>query len=138
MTTTELPSTATDSVRLSRALTVAGATAAALAVWAVAVPAAGAHLTVHTSGKAQPVGPAAVVIAALLAGLAAWALLAILERLGRRARRTWTVTASVVLVLSLAGPFGNGAHAATAATLVAMHLAVAAVLIPMMRRTARR
>jgi hypothetical protein len=45
---------------------------------------------------------------------------------------------AVVLVLSLAGPLGSGVHAAKTVTLAAMHLAVAAVLIPMMRCSARR
>lgn len=120
-----------------RALAVLGAAAAALAVWAVAVPLAGTQLTVHMNGTTQPVGPGTVVTTALLAGLGGWALLAALERIGRRPRRTWTVIAVVVLVLSLAGPVGDGAHPATTIALAVMHLAVGATLIPTLRRSAR-
>ena len=66
--------------RRVRALAVLGATAAALAVWVVAVPLAGVDLAARTGATEQPVGPGAVAVSALLAGLAAWALLAVLER----------------------------------------------------------
>jgi hypothetical protein len=79
-----------------------------------------------------------VVIASLLAGLAGWALLVVLERFGRRPRRTWTGIAVVVLALSLGGPLGNGVHTATTITPAGMHLAVGAVLILALRRTAPR
>jgi lysylphosphatidylglycerol synthetase-like protein (DUF2156 family) len=121
-----------------RALAVLGATAAALAVWSVAVPLAGTELTVRMNGMTQSVEPGAVMTASLLAGLAGWALLAALERFGRRPRRTWTVMAVLVLVLSLAGPLGNGVHTATTIALAGMHLAVGAVLIPALRRSARQ
>jgi hypothetical protein len=121
-----------------RALAVLGAVAAALAVWAVAVPLAGIELTVVMNGVTQPVGPGTVMTTSLLAGLAGWALLAALERFGRRPHRTWTVIAVVMLVLSLAGPLGNGVHTATTIALTGMHLAVGAVLIPALRRSARR
>ncbi len=121
-----------------RALAVFGAVVAALAVWVVAVPLAGTELTVRVNGATQPVGPGAVMTMSLLAGLAGWALLAAMERLGRRPGRSWTVIAVVVLVLSLAGPVGDSVHTATTVALAAMHLAVGAVLIPALRRSARR
>lgn len=120
-----------------RALTVAGATAAALALWALAGPVAGIDLTVRLDGGVQPVGPGAVVVASLLAGLAGWALLASLERILKRPGRTWTVIAVVVLVLSLAGPLGSAVGTASTVTLAGMHLIVAAVLIPGLGRPAR-
>jgi hypothetical protein len=125
-------------IRGLRALAVTGAVAAALAVWAVAVPLAGIEPTVRMGGESRPVGPGAVATSALLAGLAGWALLAALERFAGRARRTWTIIAVVMLLLSLGGPLGNGAHTATTIALAGMHLAVGAVLIPALRRSARR
>ncbi len=110
---------------------------AALVVWTVAVPIAGGHPAVKSNGETQPVGMVAVVVAALFAGLAAWALLAILERFVRRSRLTWTVVAAVVLALSLTGPLGSGVHASAVVTLTCMHLAVGAVLITLLRRSAR-
>ncbi|MEU7457927.1 DUF6069 family protein [Streptosporangium roseum] len=120
-----------------RALTVAGATAAALALWTLAGPVAGIDLTVRLGEGVQPVGPGAVVVASLLAGLAGWALLASLERITKRPGRTWTVIAVVVLALSLAGPLGGAVGTASTVTLAGMHLIVAAVLIPGLGRPAR-
>lgn len=62
-----------------------------------------------------------------------------LERFTPRARTIWTVTAVVVLLLSLVMPF-NAGEAATSAqwSLVLMHVVVAAALIPLFARTARR
>ncbi|WP_329239504.1 DUF6069 family protein [Actinoallomurus sp. NBC_01490] len=110
-------------------LTVIGAPAAALAVWALAVPLAGTTLTVRAGGGERTVGPVSVVPASLLAGLAAWALLAVLERSATRPGRTWTIIALAVLVLSLTGPLGGEAGAATTLVLVLLHLTVAAVLV---------
>ncbi|HMG63269.1 MAG TPA: DUF6069 family protein [Streptosporangiaceae bacterium] len=124
-------------IRIVRAATVAGAAGAALAVWAVAVPLAGATLAVRMNGATQQVGPAAVAGTALLAGLAGWLLLAVLERFGRRPGRTWAITAGVLMGASLAGPLHSGVGGGAAAALAAMHLAVAAVLITVLPRTAR-
>lgn len=121
----------------SRALTVAGATAAALALWALAVPVAGIDLTVQLSGATQQVGPGAVAAASLAAGLAAWALLILLERTLKQPARAWTIIAVAALILSLTGPLSSAVGTATTLTLTGMHLIVAAVLIPGLRRTAR-
>ncbi|GAA4587295.1 hypothetical protein GCM10023194_35790 [Planotetraspora phitsanulokensis] len=112
-----------------RLVVVAGASVAALAIWALAGPVAGIDLTVRLNGADQQVGAGAVIAASLAAGLAAWASLALLERLTDRARRIWTIIAVVVLVFSLTGPLG-AAGAAGMAVLACMHLTVAAVLIP--------
>ncbi|MFG1616065.1 DUF6069 family protein [Nonomuraea wenchangensis] len=112
-----------------RILTVAGASAAALAVWVLAVPVAGITLTVRMGAGTQLVGPGLVLVASLLAGLAGWALLAVLERLASRPGRNWTVVALVVLVLSLLGPVGGAAGAAALLVLALMHLVVGAVLV---------
>ncbi|PRX98926.1 DUF6069 family protein [Allonocardiopsis opalescens] len=136
--TTAPPATAAGrSTTACRAYAVAGATAAGLAVWVLAVPVAGTDLSVHTGAELTHVGPIAVAGAGLVAGAAAWALLAVLERLVRRPRPVWTAIAIAVLALSLlAGPLGATSSAAMG-TLISMHLAVAAVLIWKLGRTAR-
>ncbi|GAA5180663.1 hypothetical protein GCM10023322_13470 [Rugosimonospora acidiphila] len=120
-----------------RMLAVAATAVATLTVWAVAGPLAGVRLAVDSGGDVYRVGPAEVVVVSLLVGLAAWALLAVLERFSRRARGIWTAIALAVLVLSLAGPLGGATTTATV-SLMCMHLAAAAVLIPLLARTAGR
>ncbi|MET7804573.1 DUF6069 family protein [Micromonospora chersina] len=137
-TTTPAVTAARPARRRDRALAVLAATAATLAVWAVAVPVAGVDLAVRSGGTEQSVTAAAVGVSTLLAGLAGWALLALLERVTARARAVWTGAAGLVLLLSLLGPLGGGVGAAATLTLVALHLAAAAVLVPLLRRTARR
>ncbi|MEO3872191.1 DUF6069 family protein [Nonomuraea sp. B12E4] len=119
-------------------LTVIGSPAAALAVWALAVPMAGTTLTVRMGGGTQAVGPVLVVVTSLLAGLAGWGLLAVLERLAARPGRIWRIVALVVLVLSLLGPVGSAAGPAATLVLVLLHLVVGAVLIPGLARRDER
>jgi hypothetical protein len=114
--------------RIRRLLTVPVAAAAALAVWALAVPLGGVDLAVDQSGSRQTVGPVLVVAASLVAGAAAWALLAVLEKATARAGRIWTIIAAAVLAVSLLGPLGAVTTAATL-VLMGMHVAVGAVLI---------
>ncbi|GGK86300.1 DUF6069 family protein [Mangrovihabitans endophyticus] len=121
-----------------RIAAVVGATVSALVTWALAGPASGVALSVTSGTDVQHVGPGTVAAAALVTGLAAWALLAVLERRIARPARTWTVVALIVLVVSLVGPLGDGADMASRLVLTGMHLAVAAVLIPGLARTARR
>ena len=81
--TTTMRSAAYAPARLGmhRALGVAAATAAALAVWAVAVPLLGLHLLVRFgNGAPQSVGVDYVLGASLVASLFGWGLLVILER----------------------------------------------------------
>ena len=114
---------------------VLGATAAAVAIWVVAT-AAGAQLTV-SFGPGQPIQKITVVnvvVAALVGSLAGWGLLALLRRFTAKARAIWTVTAIVAALLSLGGPLSAIASAGTKVSLVAMHLAVATVLIVVLRQ----
>jgi hypothetical protein len=121
----------------TRALGVAGAVLAAVAVWAIAVPLVGTHLLIRFgTGSAQSVGLDYVVGASLMTSLAGWGLLALLERRTARARRIWTGFAIVVVVVSLSLPLTAGTTPATKAALALMHIAVAAVLIPTLRRGA--
>jgi predicted permease len=120
----------------TRGLGVAGGVAAAVAVWVIAVPILGLHLLVRFgNGPSQSIGLDFVVGATLIASLLGWALLAVLERRTPRARTIWTVVAVVVLLVSLSLPLTAGIAASTKVALAAMHLAVAAVLIPTLRAT---
>jgi Family of unknown function (DUF6069) len=103
-------------------------------------PLAGIRLQAHAGAHApaRQIDPASVITVSLLAGLAAWALLAVLEHRAGHPRRAWTITAASVLAVSLAGPLTAGRGAAAIAALAGMHLATGSVLIPALRRTARR
>ena len=119
-----------------RAVVVAGAVAAALGVWLVAVPLLGVDLQVQPNGgRAQAVGVGEVVVASLAAALLGWALLALLERRTARALTLWTLAAVAVLLLSLGAPLTTARTASAAIVLVALHLTVAAVVIVGLRRT---
>ncbi|GAA1752341.1 DUF6069 family protein [Luedemannella helvata] len=110
--------------RTGRAITVAAAVAGSLLLWVIEVPWLGLDLAVRQGDTVQRVGPAAVTAAALVAGLAAWALLAVLERTVRRPVLTYRIIASIVLVLSLAGPLGSGVDTPSRLALAGMHLTV--------------
>lgn len=144
-TTTSHPAAATTAVRPSthmrdRALAVGTAAGAALALWVVADPLLGIDLRVSMGSEADAtmaIGPALVIVNAVVASLAGWGLLAALERFGRRPRAVWTAFALAATLLSLFGPLTGAVTLATMIALVAMHLVVAAALIPMLRGTAR-
>src|SRR6476620_2959453 len=128
MSETTLQATSTSS--RSPMTAVLGATAAAVAIWAVAI-AAGAELTV-SFGAGQPIQKVTVVnvvVAALVGSLAGWGLLALLRRFTVNARAIWTVIAIVFLLFSIGGPLSTISSAGTKVALVAMHLAVATVTI---------
>ena len=115
---------------------VISATVAAIAIWAVATL-AGADMSV-SFGSGQPIQKITlinVVVAALVGSLAGWGLLALLRRFTAKARTIWTAIAIVAALLSLGGPLSAIATAGTKVSLVAMHLAVATVLIIGLRRT---
>jgi hypothetical protein len=118
---------------------VLGAAAAAVAIWVVAT-AAGADLTV-SFGSGQPIQKVTVVnvvVAALVGSLAGWGLLALLRRFTTNARAIWTIIAIIFTALSLGGPMSTISSAGTKVALVAMHLAVATVLIVLLHRTPGR
>lgn len=76
------------------------------------------------------IGLPAVIATAVVASLAGWGSLAVLTRISSRPRRIWTVVALVALILSFSGPVTAETDTATRVALLAMHVAVAAVLIP--------
>jgi hypothetical protein len=111
----------------------------ALVVWAVAELGFGIDLRSPANGSeaSWDVNPAVVVATSGVASLAAWGLLALLERLTAHPRTVWTAIAVLALLISLGGPLsGTGVTGANRVALALMHLAVAAVLIPLLRRTA--
>ena len=116
-------------VTLGRAITVAGASVAALFIWVVQGPLTGVDLIVRTGDGRTTVGPVAVVGVSLAVGLAGWAALAVLERNTARARRVWLVVAVAVLLLSFAGPLTSATSAAVVGPLLAMHAVVGTILI---------
>ena len=127
--------TASAHVRRNRILGVAGATLAAVAVWAIEVPLLGIRLETQFGNAApQGVGIAAVVVSSLAGSLAGWGLLALLERRFAQARAIWTGIAIAVLLASFSLPLSAGTTTSTKVALAMMHLAVAAVLIPTLRR----
>lgn len=78
-------------------------------------------------------------IVGAVASLAGWGLLAVLERFApAKAHLIWRIVAVVVLLLSLGGPMGGtGVTTGSRVALIFMHLAVGAVLIPLLPGRAR-
>ncbi|MFG1856161.1 DUF6069 family protein [Actinomadura geliboluensis] len=125
------------STRRARALAVAGAVAAALAVWAVGEPLLGHDLVVQQEGQEpRDLGAAAVGVFALVPSLLGWALLAVLERVTPLAGRIWTAAALALLAVSFLPVVGVEATGGSKAVLALAHVAVGAVLIPVFHRTA--
>lgn len=131
---------ATSERRKARLLAVAGAAVASLVLWALFEFAFGVDLrapAASASQATQDVNGGFVFVMAALASLAGWALLAILEKAKpAKARKIWTVVASIVFLLSLSGPMsGTGVSGANRLGLALMHVAVAAIVIPRFRAT---
>jgi hypothetical protein len=118
-----------------------GGMAAAAAVWLIAR--FGLGLQVRTPGfapgqHAMNLGVLLVLIAGAVAGAAAWAAVTLIERAARRPRQAWIAVGLIATLASLSGPLaGHGVTASSRVTLVCMHLAVAAVLIPAFALTIR-
>lgn len=129
-TVTTTPTRRTAGPRLAAVL---AATAAAVAVWAVA------HvlLDVDLTTQSGEVGLADVAVATPVIGLIAWGVLAVLERGSAHPRRAWTITACAVFLLSLAGPLG-GEGTSAKVVLLCLHLMVALVIVPGYAYTAQR
>jgi hypothetical protein len=102
---------------------------AALAVWVIAVPVAGVALVAGSLA----VSPVAVALVSLGSGCAAGLSYSIMRRF-RGGAVMWTVTACVVLILSMAGPLLSGAADAALVALELMHLTVGVTIILGLRR----
>ncbi|HEY2765851.1 MAG TPA: DUF6069 family protein [Pseudonocardiaceae bacterium] len=133
-----LPQSSTARARRGRrAGAVVGAVLANCLLWLVA-RALGVDFVLSDSLGTGVLGLGTVIVFTLVFGLLGWGTLAGLERFTRRARTTWTVIATVVLLLSLVPIFLEHATTGTRTALVLLHLAVAAVLIPALRAYPQR
>jgi Family of unknown function (DUF6069) len=138
---TRATATGVGSRRLTRALATVGGAVAALAVWVVAKYAFDVAMQARPLGGTGPADITAfnVIFSALLGALVGWALLAILERSVQRARTIWTWIAIAGTVLSFVSPLvAPDATTGTKIALLLMHVAVAAVVIPIFARTSPR
>ena len=116
-----------------RAWIILGAIIANLVIWTISRYAGHVDLSVNGSD----VGPFAVVIVTLLAGLVAWGLLVFLEQRTANAWTIWRNIALVVLVISLLGPLGAD-KAPGKTTLSLMHVFAGAIIIKGFSNTVRK
>jgi hypothetical protein len=116
---------------------VAGALVGAV-VWAILAEAMDGLTQPGFGGQAsRPLEAVVVVVASLLGGLLGWAALAVVERVLHRDRRTWLDVVSAAFALSLGGPLsGTGVTAGDRLALVFLHVTVAAVVLPLLYRSA--
>jgi Family of unknown function (DUF6069) len=130
----QAPRSLTATPRRARAIAV-GATVAATGVIYTAACGLGTDFALTNRGKAeahQLVLPE-IVVFTLVSSPLGWGVLALLERFTRRAKTIWTALAGVVLALSLVPIAIEQATGDTKVMLVLIHLAVAAVLVPVLR-----
>ncbi|MCW2884514.1 MAG: hypothetical protein QOE54_6601 [Streptosporangiaceae bacterium] len=140
-TTTTVQQTAppaTSSTRRVRGFTVATAVLSTSLLY-LAAKALGTDFALTDPGKAEPhalILPE-IAVFALVFSLLGLGTLALLERFTRRPKVIWTVLATAVLLLSFV-PIGiEHATTDTKIMLSVIHLAVAAALTPVLRRTHR-
>lgn len=123
--------------RVRRAAAVVTTVAVNAVLWAVGAAAGVDYVLSDPTGTAVIDLPVAVVATAIFA-LLGWGTLALLERVARRrAMAAWTALAVGIALLSVVPVFLEDATAGTRVALSVLHLAVAAVLVPPFRRTAR-
>lgn len=123
--------------RVRRAAAVVTTVAVNAVLWAVAAAAGVDYVLSDSTGTAVIDLPVAVVATAIFA-LLGWGTLALFERITRRrAMAVWTTLAVGIALLSVVPVFLEDATAGTRVALTVLHLAVAAVLVPLFRRTAR-
>ncbi|WCN78630.1 DUF6069 family protein [Micromonospora sp. LH3U1] len=132
MSATAVATPATSSLR-RRALAVAVAVVACLAIWAIGAL-AGVDYTVENPGQpATVIGAGPIFVVSLGIALLGWATLALLERFAPRfARPVWTSLAVVVTLLSFAPLLSTEATGGAKLALGATHVAVAVVLIALL------
>lgn len=122
-------------------LVVPASAVAAVIVWIVAVPLAGVDLDAKTGGQVQHVGLAAVIAVSIVVAVVAIGVRLVLARARRitpgRGGRAWVVLATVVLLISFAGPAG-AVSASAGWSLAAIHTVVGVVLILGLRTAGSR
>ncbi|MDF2706506.1 MAG: hypothetical protein K0R62_2158 [Nonomuraea muscovyensis] len=127
--------TAAGARRRTRVLAVGGAVLAAVLL-GLAAAVLGIELRVDMRNGQPPmvIGLPLVAGFALAFALLGWGALAVLERFSERAATIWTWLAVIVLLASFVPILSAEATAGARTVLAAMHLAVAAVLVPLLRR----
>ncbi|MCD0446630.1 DUF6069 family protein [Glycomyces sp. A-F 0318] len=135
MSETDTEARPTAPVWRARLIALVAAVAGAALTAAIAA-AAGAEMEVTNPGQEpMAVGPVAAVFATLLAGGGGWIARALLDRFApRRAVALWLVGAAVVFLIEMFPPFLTEATPGTRAALIAMHVVVAAILVPVFAR----
>ena len=122
-----------------RAAGAAGATGAAVTVWLLARDGAGLTLrqpAFSATGHPTHLAVGFVIATAAMASLAGWGVASLIGRSTRRPRATWVIIATAATALSLSMPFsGHGITVTQRVVLACMHLAVAAVLVPVLAIT---
>jgi hypothetical protein len=106
-------------------IVIGGAVLAAMAVWAVA-RVAGIDFELKERASMDTVGPVAVIVTTVVAGLAAWGVYTLLFRAGHL--RWWPAVGSAALATSTIGPnwYADGGDAVA---LLLMHLVVGVSLM---------
>jgi len=130
--------TATTHPRRTRGLAVVASAVATGTIY-VAARALGTDFTLTDPGKTeahQLILPE-IVVFTLVFALLGWGVLALLERYARRARTIWTALAGAVLLLSFVPIALEQATGDTKILLAVIHVAVAAVLVPVFRQARR-
>jgi uncharacterized membrane protein YhaH (DUF805 family) len=122
-------------------LVVPASAVAAVIVWIVTVPLGGVDLDAKTGGQVQHVGLAAVIAVSIVVAVLAIGVRLALAR-ARRTRpdhggRAWVILATVVLLISFAGPAG-AVSASAGWSLAAIHAVVGVVLILGLRTAGSR
>lgn len=141
MTTATLTIAPSTGARMRRRVSAAiVAVLTALIVYALARLAIG-HIYQPAFGSSQPKSLSAgfVAVVAALAALLGWMTIAVLERVSAHAVTIWTITAPLVLLVSFSMPLsGHGVSGGNRVALMLMHLAVAAIVIPLYRASSPR
>jgi uncharacterized protein DUF6069 len=135
-----MPQTATGSPTTwrMRSIAIAAAAVVNVALAFIARAGTGQFPMAEINGDVQTIAVAQVVVTTVLVGLIAWAMRAGLDRISSHTERAWSMLALVVLAISLLGPLGSGVDSASKVALAGMHVATAALLIPVMSVSARR
>lgn len=81
-----------------------------------------------TSSQPEQLPFGVVIVFTVLASLVATGLMALLKRISNRPVTIFQVTAAVILLISLAGPFSLPVALGIQVTLVTMHLVTAAII----------
>ena len=119
-----------------RAAGTAGAVGAAVTIWLLARFGAGVTLRQPAFSATSHPGHLAigfVIVVAAVASLAGWGVTSLIGRTTRRPRANWVIIATAATMVSLSMPFsGHGITVTQRLALACMHLAVAAVLIPVL------